>query len=41
MDHARRAQAEMDELVRAAGFKKLDMEIDQWGIFSVSLAERV
>jgi alpha-beta hydrolase superfamily lysophospholipase len=37
----RRTQAEMDELVRTAGFRKISMEIDQWGIFSVSLAERV
>ena len=37
----RRTQAEMDELVRAAGFEKLREEIDQWGIFSVSLARRV
>ena len=36
----RRTQAEMDELVRAAGFEKLRQEIDQWGIFSVSLARR-
>ena len=36
----RRAQAEMDALVRAAGFEKTAMEIDQWGIFSVSVAER-
>lgn len=36
----RRTQAEMDELVRAAGFQKLRQEIDQWGIFSVSLARR-
>jgi alpha-beta hydrolase superfamily lysophospholipase/SAM-dependent methyltransferase len=36
----RRTQAEMDELARAAGFEKLAMEIDEWGIFSVSLAER-
>jgi len=36
----RRTQAEMDELVRAAGFEKIDMEIDQWGIFTVSVAER-
>jgi SAM-dependent methyltransferase len=34
----RRAQEEMDELVRAAGFKKLDMLIDPFGIFTVSLA---
>ncbi len=37
----RRTQAEMDELVRAAGFEKLRQEIDQWGIFSVSLARRM
>ncbi|HTR41309.1 MAG TPA: bifunctional alpha/beta hydrolase/class I SAM-dependent methyltransferase [Pseudomonadales bacterium] len=37
----RRTQAEMDELVRAAGFEKLREEIDQWGIFSVSLARRI
>ena len=36
----RRAQAEMDELVRSAGFQKLGMEIDQWGIFTVSTARR-
>jgi alpha-beta hydrolase superfamily lysophospholipase/SAM-dependent methyltransferase len=37
----RRTQAEMDELARTAGFEKLAMEIDQWGIFTVSLARRV
>jgi alpha-beta hydrolase superfamily lysophospholipase/SAM-dependent methyltransferase len=37
----RRTQAEMDELARTAGFEKLVMEIDQWGIFTVSLARRV
>ena len=37
----RRTQAEMDLLVRAAGFRKLSMEIDRWGIFTVSLAQRV
>jgi SAM-dependent methyltransferase len=37
----RRTQAEMDELVRAAGFEKLRQESDQWGIFTVSLARRV
>ena len=36
----RRTQEEMDELVRAAGFKKLDMLIDPFGIFTVSLARR-
>jgi alpha-beta hydrolase superfamily lysophospholipase/SAM-dependent methyltransferase len=37
----RRTQAEMDQLVAAAGFRKLSMEVDRWGIFSVSLAERI
>jgi alpha-beta hydrolase superfamily lysophospholipase len=36
----RRTQAEMDELVRVAGFEKIEQEIDPWGIFSVSLARR-
>ena len=37
----RRSQAEMDQLVAAAGFRKLEQRIDEWGIFSVSLAQRV
>jgi len=37
----RRTQAETDELVARAGFRKLEQRIDEWGIFSVSLAERV
>jgi len=37
----RRTQAEMDELVRAAGFEKLAMEVDPWGIFTVSVARRL
>jgi alpha-beta hydrolase superfamily lysophospholipase/SAM-dependent methyltransferase len=37
----RRTQAEMDELVRTAGFEKVSQEIDPWGIFTVSLARRV
>lgn len=36
----RRTQAEMDRLVRAAGFEKVDMKIDRWGIFTVSVAKR-
>ena len=36
----RRTTAEMDELVRVAGFEKVDMEIDQWGMFTVSVARR-
>ncbi len=37
----RRTQAEMDELVRTAGFEKVSQEIDPWGIFTVSVARRV
>ncbi len=36
----RRTQAEMDQLVEAAGFVKLDQRIDRWGIFTVSVARR-
>jgi alpha-beta hydrolase superfamily lysophospholipase/SAM-dependent methyltransferase len=36
----RRTTAEMDELVRVAGFEKIDMAIDQWGMFTVSVARR-
>jgi len=37
----RRTQAEMDDLVRAAGFEKVRMEIDPWGMFTVSIARRI
>ena len=37
----RRTQGEMDQLVAAAGFRKLEQRIDEWGIFTVSLARRV
>ena len=37
----RRTTAEMDELVRTAGFEKCAMEIDRWGMFTVSVARRV
>lgn len=37
----RRTQAEMDELVRTAGFDKMSQETDPWGIFTVSLARRL
>ncbi|MDM0106724.1 bifunctional alpha/beta hydrolase/class I SAM-dependent methyltransferase [Variovorax sp. J22R24] len=37
----RRTQAEMDQLVEAAGFRKLTQRIDEWGIFTVSLAQRI
>jgi alpha-beta hydrolase superfamily lysophospholipase len=36
----RRTQAEMDQLVAAAGFDKLEQRIDEWGIFTVSIARR-
>lgn len=36
----RRTQAEMDQLVEAAGFTKVAQRIDEWGIFTVSLAVR-
>ncbi len=36
----RRTQAEMDQLVREAGFEKIDQRIDEWGIFTVSVARR-
>ena len=36
----RRCQQEMDQLVSAAGFDKIDQRIDTWGIFTVSLARR-
>jgi hypothetical protein len=34
----RRTQEEIDDLVRAAGFEKESMEIDEAGIFTVSAA---
>ena len=37
----RRTQAEMDALVRSAGFEKVRQEIDPWGIFTVSVARRM
>lgn len=36
----RRTQQEMDQLVRAAGFAKIEQRIDRWGIFTVSIAQR-
>ena len=36
----RRTQAELDQLVAHAGFRKIAQRIDEWGIFTVSLAER-
>ena len=37
----RRTQGELDQLVEAAGFRKVEQRIDEWGIFTVSLAQRV
>jgi alpha-beta hydrolase superfamily lysophospholipase len=37
----RRSQSEMDQLVEAAGFRKITQRVDEWGIFSVSLAQRI
>ncbi|MEO1766728.1 bifunctional alpha/beta hydrolase/class I SAM-dependent methyltransferase [Thiobacter aerophilum] len=37
----RRTQEELDQLVCAAGFRKITQRIDEWGIFTVSLAQRV
>ncbi len=36
----RRTTAEIDELVCVAGFRKVAMEVDQWGMFTVSIAQR-
>jgi len=36
-----RSQAEMDQLVERAGFKKIAMRIDRFGIFTVSLAIKI
>lgn len=37
----RRSQAEMDQLVEAAGFRKQAQRVDEWGIFTVSVAQRI
>ena len=36
----RRTQAELDQLVEDAGFRKITQRVDEWGIFTVSLAVR-
>jgi alpha-beta hydrolase superfamily lysophospholipase len=36
----RRTQEELDQLIQAAGFVKLDQTIDDWGIFTVSIAQK-
>jgi len=37
----RRTQAELDQLVESAGFRKVEQLTDRWGIFTVSVAQRV
>lgn len=37
----RRTQQEMDQLVERAGFRKLEQRIDEWGIFTVSVAQKM
>jgi len=37
----RRPQAELDEVAAAAGFTKLEQRIDEWGIFTVTLARKL
>jgi SAM-dependent methyltransferase len=37
----RRTQGEMDQLVEKAGYRKIEQRTDQWGIFTVSIAERI
>ena len=37
----RRSQPEMDQLVEAAGFRKITQRVDEWGIFTVSLAQKI
>jgi alpha-beta hydrolase superfamily lysophospholipase/phosphatidylglycerophosphate synthase len=36
----RRTQVEMDQLIEEAGFCKIEQRVDEWGIFTVSLARR-
>jgi alpha-beta hydrolase superfamily lysophospholipase/SAM-dependent methyltransferase len=35
-----RSQADLDQLVSEAGFRKLTQRIDDWGLYTVSLAQR-
>ncbi|MCL9782971.1 bifunctional alpha/beta hydrolase/class I SAM-dependent methyltransferase [Vibrio sp. S4M6] len=37
----RRSQAEMDQLVKQAGFSKIEQRIDEMGIFTVSIAQKM
>ena len=36
-----RSQAEMDALVEQAGFRKIDQRIDEFGIFTVAVAQKL
>ncbi|MGB5142781.1 MAG: class I SAM-dependent methyltransferase family protein, partial [Shewanella indica] len=36
----RRSQQEMDQLTKANGFHKLTQRVDEWGIFTVSMARK-
>lgn len=35
----RRTQRELDQLISSVGYQKTEMKIDQWGIFTVSIAK--
>jgi alpha-beta hydrolase superfamily lysophospholipase len=37
----RRTQAELDQLIEAAGFRKIEQLADDFGIFTVSMAQRI
>ncbi len=37
----RRTQRELDQLINSVGYQKTDMKIDQWGIFTVSIAKKI
>ena len=37
----RRTQLELDQLVTAAGFRKVEQRVDEWGIFTVSIAQKI
>jgi hypothetical protein len=36
----RRSQQEMDQLTKTNGFHKLTQRVDEWGIFTVSMARK-
>jgi len=37
----RRTQRELDQLINSVGYQKTEMKIDQWGIFTVSIAKKI